>query len=58
MNVYLDKLDELAEQASEEEKLRMKELFMVSCQLEYMFFDMAYKVEDWPVQQVSAAVID
>ncbi|WP_096440010.1 thiaminase II [Alteribacter populi] len=51
MQAYLDKLDALAEKASDEEKERMKDHFMVSCQLEYMFFDMAYKIEEWPVQK-------
>lgn len=50
MNAYLKMLDELAEQAPAEEQQRMKDHFMASCQLEYMFFDMAYKVEEWPVQ--------
>lgn len=56
MNSYLKKLDELAEKASEEEKAKMKEHFMLSCQLEYMFFDMAYKIEQWPVQKESTTV--
>lgn len=56
MNSYLKKLDELAEKASEEEKEKMKEHFMLSCQLEYMFFDMAYKIEQWPVQKESTTV--
>jgi thiaminase/transcriptional activator TenA len=58
MNVYLNKLDELASQSSEEEKQQMKKYFMLSCQLEYMFFDMAYKIEDWPVQKESTSVLD
>lgn len=58
MSVYLKKLDKLAEQASEEVKQTMKAYFMLSCQLEYMFFDMAYKLEDWPVQKESAAVLE
>ncbi|WP_199614797.1 thiaminase II [Paenibacillus alkalitolerans] len=45
----VDRLDAWAEQANEDEKARMKEHFMLSCQLEYMFFDMAYKLEEWPV---------
>ncbi|WP_227935424.1 thiaminase II [Alkalihalobacillus deserti] len=56
MNAYLTKLDELAEQAPEEEKRRMKEHFVLSCQLEYMFFDMPYKLEEWPVQKDSTTV--
>jgi thiaminase (transcriptional activator TenA) len=27
----------------------MKEHFLISCQLEYKFWDMAYKLEEWPV---------
>lgn len=56
MNAYLKKLDVLAEQASQEEKERMQKHFVLSCELEYMFFDMAYKLEDWPVQQESTTV--
>ncbi|TMW70332.1 thiaminase II [Alteribacter natronophilus] len=51
MQPYLDRLDELAEHASEGERTRMKEHFMLSCQLEYMFFDMAYTLQDWPVKK-------
>ncbi|MFZ4451417.1 thiaminase II [Salibacterium aidingense] len=48
MQEYLDKLDQMAETATEEELNRWEEHFIDGCQLEYMFFDMAYKVEDWP----------
>ncbi|KAB7705540.1 thiaminase II [Bacillus aerolatus] len=58
MNAYLHRLDELAERAPKEEKARMKEHFMLSSQLEYMFFDMAYKLEDWPVQKESIGAAD
>lgn len=34
----------------------MREHFMLSCQLEYLFWDMAYKQEEWPVQ-LEAAVL-
>ncbi|WP_077213118.1 thiaminase II [Bacillus dakarensis] len=54
----LKRLDELSLTASQQEKDRMREHFMVSSQLEYMFFDMAYKLEDWPVQNTKAAVIE
>ncbi|MCP8615886.1 thiaminase II [Salirhabdus salicampi] len=50
MNVYLQRLDEIAEQSTEEEKQKMYDHFMTSSQLEWMFFDMAYRVQDWPVQ--------
>ncbi|MBM7702192.1 thiaminase II [Metabacillus iocasae] len=44
---YCDKLDELAAQASEEERAKMKDHFIKSCELEYLFWDMAYKQEKW-----------
>lgn len=44
------RLDELAEKASEEERARMKEHFMLSSQYEYSFWEMAYTLEKWPVQ--------
>ncbi|MED4403613.1 thiaminase II [Metabacillus fastidiosus] len=56
MYKYLKRLDELAEAATEEERKRMKEHFMISCQLEYMFFDMAYTLQNWPVQKQCTAV--
>lgn len=34
----------------------MREHFMLSSQLEYLFWDMAYKQEEWPVQ-LEAAVL-
>ncbi|SFE57195.1 thiaminase II [Alteribacillus iranensis] len=49
MNVYLDKLDQLAEKATAEEKQRWEDHFLEGCQLEYMFFDMAYQAADWPL---------
>lgn len=45
---FRDRLDMWAKEASEKEKQRMKEHFLIGCQLEYMFFEMAYHVEDWP----------
>lgn len=41
--------DRLAEQASAGERARMAEHFRHSCQLEYMFWDMAWRLETWPV---------
>lgn len=49
MNRYFQRLDELAAEASEQAKERMQDLFLTSCRLEYMFFDMAYRIEEWPV---------
>lgn len=48
MYKYIDRLDELAETATEEEKQRWRTLFMEGCQLEYMFFEDAYHAKDWP----------
>jgi thiaminase (transcriptional activator TenA) len=28
----------------------MRQHFLLSCQLEYMFWDMAYNLEEWPVK--------
>lgn len=42
-------LDCWAAEAKEAERQRMAEHFLQSCQLEYLFWDMAYRLEDWPV---------
>lgn len=47
-------VDAWAEGATEAERGRMKEYFVHSCQLEYMFWDMAYKLEEWPVPLAAA----
>lgn len=47
---FCARLDELVKEATNIEKEKMKEHFLLSCQLEYMFWDMAYKLEDWPVK--------
>ena len=47
---FCARIDEWAMEATEKEKAKMKEHFLISCQLEYMFWDMAYKLEEWPVQ--------
>ncbi|MEF2967697.1 thiaminase II [Paenibacillus sp. M1] len=49
-------LDAWAEEAGEAERGRMKQHFMHSCQLEYLFWDMAYKLEEWPVSPAAAAL--
>lgn len=46
---YFARLDEIAEESSQAAKDRMRDLFMTSCRMEYMFFDMAYRLEEWPV---------
>jgi len=42
-------LDEWAEPLSEARKRKLKEQFDASCRLEYMFWEMAYRLEEWPV---------
>ncbi|KAB7670690.1 thiaminase II [Bacillus sp. B1-b2] len=44
-----ERLDELALSLNEERKVKLKEYFLLSCQLEYKFWDMAFQVEKWPV---------
>ncbi|WP_410771572.1 thiaminase II [Fontibacillus sp. BL9] len=49
-------VDAWAEAATAAERARMREHFMHSCQLEYMFWDMAYKQEVWPVPMQAAVL--
>lgn len=42
-------VDDWAEHVTETERQRMREHFLLSCQLEYMFWDMAFHEEEWPV---------
>ncbi|MBM6995490.1 thiaminase II [Paenibacillus sp. DXFW5] len=46
---FIHALDRWADTAREEERQRMADHFLQSCQLEYLFWDMAYRQEDWPV---------
>ncbi|MEN2767062.1 thiaminase II [Ornithinibacillus xuwenensis] len=41
-------LDRYAEHISPDEKLRIKDAFRKSCQLELKFWEMAYSLEQWP----------
>ncbi|PAF08879.1 thiaminase II [Shouchella clausii] len=43
------KLDELAAEKSEAELDRIETIFMNTSRYEYMFWDMAYKQENWPI---------
>jgi len=42
-------LDRLARHAAPAEQGRLTRLFMDSCRYEYLFWDMAYRQETWPV---------
>lgn len=43
-----NRLDQLAEKASNEELNKISEAFRKSCQLEFKFWEMAYTCEEWP----------
>ncbi|GMA50662.1 aminopyrimidine aminohydrolase [Alicyclobacillus contaminans] len=47
----LARLDELAEQAGERERISMRRAFLTSCQLEYEFFDMAWRQQAWALAE-------
>ncbi|MCE2462532.1 MAG: thiaminase II [Dehalococcoidia bacterium] len=42
-------VNRLAEQSSPAEVARMQETYLTSCKYEYLFWDMAYNMETWPV---------
>ena len=42
-------VDRLAESASPEERQRMEAAYVTSTRYEYAFWDMAYRLEEWPV---------
>ncbi|MDC3413496.1 thiaminase II [Aquibacillus sp. 3ASR75-11] len=49
----INRLDSIAETVTEMDRDQMKEHFTISCQYEYGFWDMAYRLEEWPVQAIS-----
>jgi thiaminase (transcriptional activator TenA) len=46
----INRLDEIAEKAGDDEKARMKELFTLSSIYELQFWEMAYSLEKWPFE--------
>jgi thiaminase/transcriptional activator TenA len=44
-----EKVDQWAKTAGKEEKRRMEESFVLSSRYEWMFWEMAWKEEEWPV---------
>ncbi|SET36656.1 thiaminase (transcriptional activator TenA) [Salinibacillus kushneri] len=44
------RLDNIAEQCTKEDQERMKNDFVISSAYEYLFWEMAYKEEQWPLQ--------
>jgi thiaminase (transcriptional activator TenA) len=49
VNEQLSRLNVLASEASKLEQEKMKQHFIISSQYEFMFWDMAYNQEKWPV---------
>ncbi len=49
-DAFCERLNRWAEHADEAEKQRMTRHFLTSCQLEYLFWDMAYTKQEWPVE--------
>lgn len=45
----IDYMDRVAEGLPEQELARLEERFLVASKLEYMFWDMAYRKEEWPI---------
>ncbi|TPG68417.1 thiaminase II [Brevibacillus laterosporus] len=41
-------LDEIARDSNEQERARMKQHFIATCKMEYLFWDMAYLEQVWP----------
>lgn len=41
--------DRLADEASPQERRRMEQVYVTSTRYEYMFWDMSYNMEEWPV---------
>lgn len=44
-----DLLDRLAEQASPAERARLTEIFLTSSRYEYLFWDAAHELQEWPL---------
>ncbi len=49
VNAWRGFVDAAAEQAGQEELEAMRQAFLISSRYEYMFWDMAYRMEGWPV---------
>jgi thiaminase (transcriptional activator TenA) len=49
VQIYKDVVDDTAETSGGPIKNRMRWVFQISIRYEYMFWDMAYKLEAWPI---------
>jgi thiaminase/transcriptional activator TenA len=45
----IDFMNRVAEGLPEQELARLEERFLIASKLEYMFWDMAYRKEEWPI---------
>jgi len=45
----IERLERLAARVSDAERRRITEYFLTSSRYEYLFWDMAYRIESWPV---------
>ena len=54
VNEQLNLLDAIAETASEKEKEKMKQHFLISSHYELQFWEMAYSLEGWPINNIDA----
>ncbi|MBY0097837.1 thiaminase II [Mesobacillus maritimus] len=52
----IQRIDEIAEKVTESDRERMSELFMISSQYEYSFWEMAYVQEGWPIKEKSPII--
>lgn len=51
------RLDEIADLATDEDKKRMKQHFIISSQYELQFWEMAYQLEKWNIQPFPVGMI-
>jgi thiaminase/transcriptional activator TenA len=51
----IHRLDKIAETVTEADRKRMREYFWMSSQYEYLFWEMAYKLENWPIAEKNVA---
>lgn len=54
VNEQINLLDALAEKASDHEKEKMKQHFLISCHYELQFWEMAFTLEGWSTNQLKA----
>ncbi|MBB2482116.1 thiaminase II [Bacillus sp. APMAM] len=47
----IQRIDEIAKQVTDSDLERMTQHFIISSQYEYSFWEMAYRMEDWPIKQ-------